>query len=266
MAQILLLSSLVKTNRGIKGGIMSQTSSLSTHPVSTTDNQVYQNLIDNSFVKGLVQILTQGIQKNSSGSETVEEIKDYFSGYGLVLSDLQTKQMLKMLFPKKNQSTAANQKKLRPADPKGILNSKHIHPDFKNKIASLLDKAYVEGLEVMIFEGHRSFERQNKLYKTRTADGGRVTYARGGESFHNYGLAVDIVFYDAKGNPSWSNDHPWDELGKIGKKLGLNWGGDFKKINDRSHFEYHPGVGLTDIKQAYSEGGIKNAWKILNQY
>lgn len=76
------------------------------------------------------------------------------------------------------------------------------------------------------------------------------TYAWGGKSYHNFGLAVDIVVR-AVGEPAKSASvargvHSWDSLEKFyddigllawAKKCGLSWGGYWEKIYDPVHFE-----------------------------
>lgn len=101
------------------------------------------------------------------------------------------------------------------------------------------------GYDVVIFEGYRSAQRQDELYSQgRTRPGFIVTNAKGGESFHNYGVAVDIVF---RGREPWGAQHPWKLLGKVGKSLGFNWGGDWK-FKDLPHFELTLDYTLNDFQ------------------
>jgi len=157
---------------------------------------------------------------------------------------------------KDKKNTLDKSQSLRPYDPKGILVSGELHPEFSKRIETLLKQARKQGLSVFIFDGFRSIERQNKLFNS----GKNVTNARGGNSLHNYGLAADIVFYDKKGNPSWAEYHDWKALGALGKKLDLIWGSDFKRISDQSHFEYHPDTKLKEIKEIFREDGLKGVW------
>jgi len=98
----------------------------------------------------------------------------------------------------------------------------------------------------------RTFDEQTALYNQgRTVlfdkNGkrlGKVINAKAGQSFHNYGLAFDIVLIkDSKA--SWDTLVDFDKDGKadwmevvaIFKKHGYVWGGDFKSIKDAPHFE-----------------------------
>lgn len=104
------------------------------------------------------------------------------------------------------------------------------------------------GYDVMVYQGYRSIEEQDALYaQGRTKPGAKVTNARGGDSFHNYGVAIDIVFV-VNGKPSWSNNHAWKTLGNVGKKHGFEWGGDWTDFPDRPHFQMTMGYTLSDFK------------------
>jgi peptidoglycan L-alanyl-D-glutamate endopeptidase CwlK len=103
---------------------------------------------------------------------------------------------------------------------------------------ALVRKAAEAGITIKIISGLRTFEEQDKLFNSRTANGGIVTKARGGFSNHNFGLAFDVgVFVRNKYQPE---SPKYDKLGPIGKKLGLSWGGDWKSIVDKPHFELRP--------------------------
>jgi len=112
----------------------------------------------------------------------------------------------------------------------------------------VVDKMAQLGYTVHVFKGFRSKERQNELYRQgRTESGNIVTNAKGGESFHNYGVAVDIVF-GPEGEPSWDPKMPWKTLGKVGKEFGFEWGGDWKGFSDLPHFEMTLGYTVEDFK------------------
>lgn len=105
------------------------------------------------------------------------------------------------------------------------------------------------GHDVVITQEYRSFEEQNRLYNQgRTTPGAVVTNAKGGQSFHNWRVAFDFAFVE-DGQPSWAEKHPWSIAGAIGKALGLTWGGDFKTILDRPHFEFTQGYSISDFQK-----------------
>lgn len=102
----------------------------------------------------------------------------------------------------------------------------------------------------------RTFAEQDELFAIgRTKPGKKVTDARAGQSYHNYGLAVDIVLILDGKVASWETGKDfdadskadWMEIVAIFKKYGWFWGGDFKKLVDRPHFEKSFGFGVSDL-------------------
>lgn len=114
-----------------------------------------------------------------------------------------------------------------------------LHPDRQDKF-----KSFIEELEntfpytFRITQAFRSFAEQDALYaQGRTTAGKIVTNAKGGESFHCYGLAVDLVPLN-NNVPYWGFDY--SKASVIGEKYGLTWGGTWK---DSDHFEDNLGYG-----------------------
>ena len=150
---------------------------------------------------------------------------------------------------------------VKDADPKSVLTSPNLHPQVRSMAGQAVRQMQAQGLRPYVFEGYRSFARQNDLY-----NGGRgVTKVRGGGSYHNYGLAVDIVFWNDRGTgPSWDGKHPWKHVGEAGKAAGFTqWGGDWGW--DMPHLQYHPGHrgSAYDLLPAYNRGGLSAVWESL---
>jgi hypothetical protein len=134
-----------------------------------------------------------------------------------------------------------------------LLQAKAQSTDTQPKVArmanEIVTKMRTKGYEVMVFQGFRSVAEQDYLYaQGRTRPGKVVTNAKGGESFHNYGVAVDIVFVK-NGNPSWAESHPWDLLGTVGKSVGFDWGGLWPSFPDRPHFQHLEEYTLSDFQE-----------------
>jgi len=111
-----------------------------------------------------------------------------------------------------------------------------LHPLLNKKITLMIKEANQKGVDLRIIEGHRSIVEQAYLYsKGRIIPGNIVTYALPGISFHNYGLAVDVCEFK-NGKPIWNSEN-WDLIGSIGKKQDLIWGGNWKRIVDKPHFQ-----------------------------
>ena len=101
-----------------------------------------------------------------------------------------------------------------------------------------------EGETVRITSATRTYEQQNALYNQRP----KVTNAPGGYSNHNFGLACDFTFFFGA-TPKWEGPEYHNLVGKIGKGLGLFWGGDWTSIDDEPHLEYRP-VWAHDLSES----------------
>ena len=135
-----------------------------------------------------------------------------------------------------------------------------LHPVVKARATAFLALCQQSGLNVMVTQGLRTSEEQDALYaKGRTAPPigrkHRVTMAKGGQSFHNFGLAFDFVVLDAVGKAEWSTAHPgWGAAGALGKSVGLEWGGDWTGFKDWPHFQYTGGLSLVQCRALFPEG------------
>ncbi len=100
-------------------------------------------------------------------------------------------------------------------------------------------------ITLRIIQGLRTIEEQDALYAIgRNKPGKRVTNAKGGSSYHNYGLAIDLVEMKG-GQPNWNFEY--EIIVPIAEKYGFFWGGNFKSIIDRPHFEKTFGHGWRDL-------------------
>lgn len=125
-----------------------------------------------------------------------------------------------------------------------------IHSVVKESAIEMIKQAYKEGIFVQITSGYRSFAEQNKLYaQGRTAPGKIVTNAKGGQSNHNYGLAIDYVLLSVDGKKAlWTVNEKWRRVAQIGKSLGFSWGGDWKSFKDYPHLEMMGGMTLSQLQ------------------
>ncbi|WJQ05534.1 M15 family metallopeptidase (plasmid) [Geobacillus stearothermophilus] len=127
-----------------------------------------------------------------------------------------------------------------------------LHPIVADKARKLIRAAHSEGIYIIITQGLRTIEEQNRLYaQGRTKPGRIVTNARGGYSYHNFSLAFDFCVCNvAKGKliTSWNLDRRWFRVGQLGRSLGLEWGGDWKSFKDYPHFQYTFGLSLAQLR------------------
>ena len=128
-----------------------------------------------------------------------------------------------------------------------------IHPAIRDYARNFLTEAENAGIILRITAGYRTFEEQDHLYaQGRTAPGKIVTNAKGGDSPHNYGLAIDVVPM-VGGQPDWDSAL-WEQISDIGKDAGFAWGGDFKSFKDKPHFEKLFGLNIYDLRKLYDTG------------
>lgn len=129
-----------------------------------------------------------------------------------------------------------------------------LHPAFQTKVMELLALCQARGLDVFVTQGLRTFAEQNELYKQgRTKKGAVVTWARGGQSYHNYGLAVDFAFH---GKSPYSEDHDWAGLVKAVGDAGLESGASY---GDRPHANIK-GISMKTLQGWHGKGGLPNVW------
>lgn len=145
----------------------------------------------------------------------------------------------------------------KPAIAKDVPMPTELHPVVKERTNQLIQQAAKKGIVVVITDGFRSAKEQDSLYEQgRTADGAVVTHAKGGESYHNYGLAIDFALKTPSGDVVWDRDYDrngnsksdWTEVVQMAKKLGFEWGGDWAKFKDYPHLEMNFGLTIADLQ------------------
>ncbi len=113
-----------------------------------------------------------------------------------------------------------------------------LRPDVAANCRAFLALCAAEGLKVLVTETVRDAEYQASLYaQGRTKPGGVVTNQKV-PSFHSdkVGLAFDIC-KNVKGH-EYDDAAFFARCGAIGKKVGFSWGGDWKSIVDKPHFQW----------------------------
>jgi peptidoglycan L-alanyl-D-glutamate endopeptidase CwlK len=138
-----------------------------------------------------------------------------------------------------------------------------LHPMIRNEARAFINDCETQGIKLRVTAGFRSIDEQNKLYaKGRTEPGKVVTNARGGQSFHNYGLALDVVEMKDGVTPLWNNTN-WEKIGSIGKKYGFEWGGDWTSFTDKPHFQKTFGNDLAQLQARYNAGNLPGGYVAL---
>lgn len=124
-----------------------------------------------------------------------------------------------------------------------------LHPIVADKAQRFLDACESAGIHVIITSTLRDFESQNELYaQGRTKPGKIVTKAKGGESFHNFGVAFDFCPI-VNGKPAWTDIALFNKCGEIGEGVGLEWAGRWKSFKELAHFQFTGGLTLKDFQE-----------------
>ncbi|OMF21899.1 M15 family metallopeptidase [Paenibacillus sp. FSL H8-0259] len=122
---------------------------------------------------------------------------------------------------------------------------------------ALIDFAYACGVPIVITQGLRTIAEQDGLYaQGRTKPGQIVTNARGGYSYHNFSVAIDFALLLPNGGVSWDTKRDgdgdgiadWDEVVAQAKRIGWDWGGDWRTFTDLPHFEMTFGLSTADYR------------------
>ncbi|WP_232219836.1 M15 family metallopeptidase [Pseudogulbenkiania sp. MAI-1] len=107
---------------------------------------------------------------------------------------------------------------------------------FVQTVLHVMTRLEARGYPMTLLEGYRSPERQDALAEQGTL----VTKAKGGQSKHQYGLAVDLAPV-RNGKVVISERDPWAmsaylALGEEATAAGLTWGGNWS-FKDYGHIE-----------------------------
>ena len=153
-----------------------------------------------------------------------------------------------------------------------------LHPSLRDEVMDIYRNKIVPALSgraiCRFAYTLRTFVEQDALYaqgRTRLFDAsgrrlGVVTKAKGGQSIHNYGMALDIVLLkdtNKDGKPdtaSWETNIDFDGDGKadwmevvaIFKAAGWEWGGDWR-FKDMPHFQKSK-LGWRELLAKYNRG------------
>lgn len=132
-----------------------------------------------------------------------------------------------------------------------------LHPKIRDKAIDAYNEAVKltpVGVHPYITQTLRTFAESDALYaQGRTKPGPIVTNAKGGSSYHNYGLALDFVL-QINGKESWVIDKNWMVVVNIFKAHGFKAGIDFKSLPDAPHLEMTMGYTWRQLLNLYNEG------------
>lgn len=116
-----------------------------------------------------------------------------------------------------------------------------LHREMQIFVLEVARRALEQGIRLRLTSGIRSCAQQNAIYaQGRTTPGAIVTGAKGCQSWHVQGRAVDF-------EPIPRTAQAYAAVGAIAEQLGGVWGGRFSNLQDLGHIEYHPGMTIQQV-------------------
>lgn len=149
-----------------------------------------------------------------------------------------------------NQSTVARLEQLLPA--------------LKTKGYQLIQQLSLQGIDVEISQGLRTWPEQEALYaKGRTVPGPKVTNAKPEQSWHTFGCAFDFDIQTTAG-VDWTGASPaWEATIAAGEALGLTSGAAWRTFPDKPHFQLTGRFPVTpddEVLALFKGGGMAAVW------
>jgi peptidoglycan L-alanyl-D-glutamate endopeptidase CwlK len=131
-----------------------------------------------------------------------------------------------------------------------------LNSDAKPIFEEFLKLCHDKMFNVQVTSGSRTAAEQDALYEIgREKPGKIITAARGGESSHNYGIAIDVVVLNKDGECDWRTE-TYGMLWTLAKeagldKKGLRWAGEWKSFKEAVHFDLGEGHSIAALKEKY---------------
>jgi peptidoglycan LD-endopeptidase CwlK len=128
--------------------------------------------------------------------------------------------------------------------------------------AEFLTALDTAGIEHVVSATFRDAAYQDSLYaigRTKELTRRRVTSVRGGDSYHQHRVALDVLVLNGK-TVADDDDPRWDEMGRIGQEHGFDWGGAiYPTLVDKPHFQYTAGITIAKFKAGWTIDSDGNA-------
>lgn len=158
-------------------------------------------------------------------------------------------------------SCAAIRIKFGMFDPRSETNIATLLPKMQDKARQILkvgaDFERNTGVHVLILSGTRTYAEQNVLFNQRP----KVTNARGGQSNHNFGIALDVGLFKAGKYLTGANRTEERLYVAFAAQVkqhvpNIDWGGDWKSFKDQPHYEYHTGLSIAQKRSMFEAGKL----------
>lgn len=147
----------------------------------------------------------------------------------------------------------------------------YLEPSTRAMVEKGLQECQDQGLDLLITQTYRSWEEQALEYaKGRTVPGRIVTNARPGQSWHQWGRAIDIVprrngktlVWGTRGNgldqdptdDATDDLELWQRIAACFKMHGLKWAGDWTRFVEFPHFQNTGDLSIRTLMERYPRG------------
>ncbi|NCP67565.1 DUF2974 domain-containing protein [bacterium] len=235
-----------------------------------------ENIIDTRDTVELIDQTPGGFSTENFTAEA--ELKEFLNSLSGKYDEVDTEPSFKL-----TNETLSNQAKIYQSYESQFLRSQgltwdkfsneriqKLHPEIREKTIELINRVQDEmgvNLRVNIDGNYRSNEDQLKLYcndkdtgicegVAKWDDSGNwKSNAKPGESYHNYGLAIDFTEIDNKGLVNNKTD--WLKLANIAKELGFRHP---LPVNDKAHFVMDFGYTTKELKERIEKNQIKDGY------
>jgi len=140
-----------------------------------------------------------------------------------------------------------------------------VHPELARRVEGIADSLALESIFIQVDAGIRTAGMQDAIWAPgHTLPGKAVTNARGYQSNHVMGCAVDVYVEDVgTRQPDWNPAHPdWQRIVALAPMYGLR---DGKSWHDLPHLELIeiPTEPPSEIQQLCEQKGVSAVWEKL---
>jgi peptidoglycan L-alanyl-D-glutamate endopeptidase CwlK len=151
-----------------------------------------------------------------------------------------------------------------------------LHPLLRREGKQIYQDILNKGVGVRFTQVLRTFAEQQALYDQGRRTSGRiVTKAGPGQSYHNYGMAIDFCLLkdtdgDGRKEVYWNRGldldkdgvKDWDEVVSVFKSYGWTWGGDWR-WKDYPHFQKNFGYNWRDLLNLRNAGNVDSEGYVI---
>lgn len=137
-----------------------------------------------------------------------------------------------------------------------------LHPKLRNEVKAIYqeicDRLTNKSVVCRFTSTYRTFAEQNALYAQGRTDKTKpiVTMAKGGESLHNYGLAIDVCLILNGVTASWDFKKDFDQDGvadlmeviQVFKNHGWEWAGNWTTFKEFPHVQKSFGYSVKQLQ------------------